>query len=89
MIAAFEEQNTCTIEISLRRCNTAHLPDLHLTATAWSPKADRREVKPLASANVKCRQERFKTMEGVLFFLMYQLDFLIAEGEWAATKNDS
>jgi len=82
MIATFEEQNTVTIEISVRRCNTGGEPDLSLTATAWQPNIDRRVVKPLALKNVKCRAEKFKRVESALSFLLYQLDFQLAEHEW-------
>lgn len=85
LIAAFEEQNTVFIELYVRRCTTKGEADLCLTASAWERNADRRVAKPLAYQSVRCRAELFKRMESAAFYLLYRLDFLLAEHEWEKT----
>jgi len=89
MLAAFEEQNRCVIEICFHRWTTNELPDLSVVAKAWEKTADRRVAKPLGFANVIWRAERLKTLEGLITYLLYRLDFSIAEHEWetADTKG--
>jgi hypothetical protein len=87
MIAAFEEQNHVSIELSLSRWKTGDMPDLSVVGKAWEKGADRRVAKPLAFKNVICRAERVRTLEGVVTFLLYQMDFLLAEHEWDATQQ--
>jgi hypothetical protein len=87
MIAAFEEQNHVSIEVSLSRWTTGDMPDLSVVGKAWEKGADRRVAKPLAFKNVICRAERVRTLEGVVTFLLYQMDFLLAEHEWDATQQ--
>jgi hypothetical protein len=87
MIAAFEDQNRVRIEVCLTRWTTGDMPDLSASAKAWAPEADRRVQKPLAYQNVRCRAERVRTLEGLLSYLLYQLDFQLAEHEWDATKK--
>lgn len=81
-LTAFEKQNRVNIEITLTRVREGDAVDLLLTAKAWDPIVDRRVAKPLASQDVLCRAERIRTVEAVLFYLLYQLDFQLAEHEW-------
>ena len=85
MIAAFEEQNAVRIEVSLARWTTGDMPDLSVVGKAWEKDADRRVAKPLAFQNVICRAERVRTLEGVVTYLLYQLDFALAAKEWQKT----
>lgn len=89
MLTVFEEQNRVNIEITVTRVREGSAVDLLLSAKAWDPSADRRVVKPLACQSVLCRAERIRTVEGVLFYLLYQLDFQLAEHEWAGTNRPS
>lgn len=88
-LTAFEQQNRVDIEITLTRVREGDAVDLLLTAKAWEPTVDRRVAKPLASQNVLCRAERIRTVEAVLFYLLYQLDFQLAEHEWESTGKPS
>lgn len=88
MVNSFERQNGITLEVTLSQEETNGAPDLKLTAKAWLPKSDRRVVKPLASMSVTCRRERVRRLEGAITYLLYQLDFLLAEKEFAATDFD-
>lgn len=82
MMAAFEDQNRVRIELSVMRWTDGEEPDLSISAKAWEQAADRRVAKPLAFQNVICRAERIRTMEGLLTYLLYQLDFQLASREW-------
>lgn len=87
MLAAFEEQNRVRIEVSMMRWTSHREPDISLSAKAWELTADRRVAKPLAFRNVTCRAEGVKSLEGAITYLLYQLDFQLAEHEWG--RNDS
>lgn len=89
MLTAFEEQNRVTIEICISKLLDSQLPDLRVIGKAWELAVDRRVVKPLASVSVVCRAERIRTLEGLVTFLLYQLDFQLAENDWGAGKNHS
>lgn len=87
MLLAFETQNRVDIEICLSSCVTNGQPDLECRAAAWEPGKERRGAKPLALKSVTWRAERFKSIEGLITFLLYQLDFLLGEHEWETTKS--
>ena len=82
MLAAFEDQNKCRIEVTFSRWTTADHPDISVSAKAWEREADRRVAKPLGFTNVIWRAEKLKTLEGLITFLLYQLDFQLAENEF-------
>jgi len=82
MLAAFEDQNHSVIEICLHRWTTDEQPDISVVAKCWERNADRRVAKPLAFTNVIWRAERLKTLEGLVTYLLYRLDFLLAENEF-------
>jgi len=88
MIAAFEDSNHVRIEVCLTRWTSEDMPDLSACAKAWELDADRRVAKPLAFQNVRCRAERVRTLEGLLSYLLYQLDFQLGEREWESVKNN-
>lgn len=87
MLAAFESQNRCQIEICIHSTITADQPDLRVIGKAWERGADKREAKPLGSASVIWRAERLKTLEGLITYLLYRLDFCIAENEFASVPK--
>ena len=87
MLAAFEEANHCRIEVTFSRWTTAEQPDLSVVAKAWNREDDRRVAKPLGFVNVIWRAERLKTLEGLITFLLYQLDFQLASNEFASANT--
>lgn len=89
MLSAFEEQNRVTIELSITKLLGSEVPDLRVIGRAWEVGVDRREVKPLASQSVICRAEQIRTLEGLVTYLLYQLDFQLAAHEWDAVKTSS
>jgi hypothetical protein len=88
MIAAFEDTNHVRIELSLMRGSTNGSPDLSVSGKAWELEADRRVAKPLVFVNATCLRERVKTLEGLVTFLLYQLDFQLGAYEWQKTGAD-
>jgi len=82
MLDAFEKQNNCQIEICIHSATTMEQPDLRVMGRAWEKGADRREAKPLGSTSVIWRAEKLKTLEGLITYLLYKLDFCIAENEF-------
>lgn len=85
MTKAFEEQNRVRIEVTVSLVETMGQPDLRFDAKAWSLEGDRRGAKPLAYSSAVCRADRFKTMGGAYSYLLYRLDFAIAENAWQAS----
>lgn len=86
-VVAFEEQCRCRFILTMRSCPDATEPDLW-----WEAKAvgiEGASVVPvlLASAQCRCGQEQYRTMEAAILFLLYQLDFQLGEREWAKTRS--
>jgi len=88
-LSAFEEMNRVRIEICLHHSTLNDLADITVTAKAWERGAERREAKPLGLVSVTWRAEGFKSLEGLITFLLYQLDFQLARGEFDAVKPNS
>jgi len=84
MLSIFDKQNRTRSTIEICGWTTGGEPDLSITAKSWSPEDDRRVAKPLALVNVLWRRERFRTMEGLFTYLLYQLDFQIADVGWGS-----
>lgn len=78
----FQEQNQCAIEVTVSQVVTNGAPDLRFDAKAWPKDVDKRGARPLALSSAVCHADRFKTIGGALFYLMYRLDFAIAEHAW-------
>jgi hypothetical protein len=92
MLQTFENQNKVSIEVCLHRWTTHGQPDISVSGKAWAREADRRAAKPLGYVNVQWRAERFRSLEGLITYLLYQLDFAIASNELenvATKKADS
>ena len=86
LIAAFEEQNGVRVSLRMGLVTRGIASDLTVVGEVWDRNQESGEAKPLASQTVLCRRERFRTMEGLFTFLMYQLDFQLAELEWAKSR---
>lgn len=69
----------------MRSCNDTNMPDVWFEAKALSrPRADAVPVL-LASSQLSCGAARLKTMEAVVFRLLYAIDFQLAEAEVKGT----
>ncbi len=84
----FEMENNVRLTFVGAFCLTGGLSDLVWSLTAFPREVESGEVKTLASVSAKCRAQGFKTLGGLLFFLLYQLDFQLALGEFdSITKS--
>jgi len=82
MWEAFEAQNSVRIVLTANSCLTGGLADIRWQAQALEESSENGEAKVLASASVTCLAGRYKSLEGLITFLLYQLDFKLAEHEW-------
>ncbi len=81
MVKAFESQNRVVVEICLLAGGTEELPDLIAEGRGYTSATADVERALLASVKCRWRAERFKSLEGLLTFLLYQLDFALASYE--------
>lgn len=82
MMEAFEAQNRVRILLTATSCLTSGQADIKWQAQAIGEDAGSSVAPVLASASVTCLAGRLRTMEGLITFLLYQLDFQLAEHEW-------
>lgn len=83
LVAAFELHNSCKITLSCSLALHNGYLDLLWEATARKSTPKDQEVTGLVLANVKEWAGGYKTLKGVHSFLLYQLDFALAESEFA------
>lgn len=84
-LIAFERQNNVRIVITFRTCKGTEAPDMWAEAKAIG-KADSSGVPSLlVLASVRCGGSNFQTVDAAVLSLLYQLDFQLAEREWAAS----
>jgi hypothetical protein len=86
-MTAFAEQNDCEIYLELTTAKHKDGPDIAARAYAWPKNSDRRGARPLALVSLTWREGRYRSLTGLLFYLMYHLDFKLAEYEWGTTKG--
>lgn len=82
IIVAFERQNNCRIETTLLSVDWRGEKCLLAEAVAWSRENVSGVRLRLASANVRCQEQRLATFEAVILNLLYALDFKLAEREF-------
>jgi len=87
MLVEFERQNSVTIEMVLEADVVDGVPDVGVRASAWAQNVDKRGAKPLALQRLGYRQGRFKSLEGLVTYLLYQLDFQLASFELDEKKD--
>lgn len=86
MMEAFDAQNRVRTVLTGEACLTGGLADIRWQAQAMSLETESGEVSVLASVSATCLQGRFRTLEGLISYLLYQLDFQLAEHEWEKIK---
>lgn len=87
MLAAFEDINKVRIELCFARWTTEGNADLSVSCKAWEQNADRRVARPLGFVNAQWNVGKWKTIEGLLTFLLYQLDFELGRHELDGTTR--
>lgn len=85
----FQEQNDCLIYVELSSVETKGMPDIAARAYAWPKNSDRRGARPLALVSLTWREGRYKSLMGLVFYLMYHLDFKLAGAEWDTVEGGS
>lgn len=86
LLAAFEEQNSCRIQIHGYLTKQNGKNDILWVAEAMGGEVGPVGQKRLAYANVRCLEKRLLTMEAVLLQLLYALDFQLGLRELEGTK---
>lgn len=78
---AFERDTLTRIQVTLTYENLNGTPDLCVDGEAYPRGTDPREAKPLASTKSHWRTDRFKSLESVIFYTLYTLDFQLGSPE--------
>ena len=86
-LRAFEEQNRVRIVITVRPCRGQEAADFWLEGKALSEHDVSGVRTLLAFASVKCLGSRHTTMDSAVLALLYQLDFQLAEKEFASVAK--
>lgn len=81
-MAAYEQQEACTLELTVVSAGSAEKPDMRLVLRSGLEVGEDGEVKPSVYASALCSKERFRTLESAILFLLYQLDFMSALREF-------
>lgn len=82
-LQAFEQVNRCHLEIRFSTGEHKGSPDLMMEVIAHENKDQIGDQCSLASVRCSAGVQGFKTMEAVTLFLLYQLDFSLAQNEFA------
>jgi hypothetical protein len=82
LVAAFEQHNRCRITLSCSLALHGGYLDLEWRAAAFEMTPHDQVVTGLALASVTAWAGAYKTLKGVLTFLLYQLDFALAREEF-------
>jgi hypothetical protein len=84
-MVAFEAINNVRLEVRMATADHRGTVDIALTVVAVERSAEDREVRTLASANVRCSAMNLKSLEAALIHALYILDGRLAEGSFAET----
>lgn len=87
MVSAFEEQNRCRITLTFRVQQGLGGPYLIAEAKAVEAGSATAEHALLGLVSASSAQQNFRTLSALATYLLYQLDFAMAEIEWESTKK--
>jgi len=85
LVDAFELQNSCKITLSCSLASHGGFQDLEWTGVAIERKTTDPAAIGSVLASVRVWGGGYKTLKGVLTFLLYQLDFALAREEFDKT----
>lgn len=83
LLRAFEQQNGVEISLCWKVAKRHNKPDLLVSGTAVVGNSSSLGQKCLGSANAICWGSEFKSLMGLVTTLLYRLDFVLAEREFA------
>jgi len=84
-LQAFEAINRVSLTVRMSAELGKGGLDLLLTASADGIEAGEQEAKCLASASVRCSKQGYRSLEAGILQLIYRLDGMLAQGEFART----
>lgn len=87
VLLAFEAINDLNVEVLLTRVDTGAVSDLLVTVRGWSRKVEEQAPEPLVSTKLKCSAMNLRTLENAVIAALYQLDFQLAEQEFARVSK--
>lgn len=87
LLLAFQEINTCILELSMSVTVRSGIPDLSLLMTAFTIDPVSAARVPFASSQCSLLASGFQTMDSAITFSLYQLDAQIAVKELEATTK--
>lgn len=88
VMLAFESMNRVRLEVRLSRVDVAEASDLAITVVAHPMEGEIGEVVPLASVSVRCSAMNLRTLDSAVLAALYQLDFKLAEHEFASAETN-
>ena len=88
LIRAFERTNSVMVTLTGRSVEKNGKTDFQWEAKAWETKHSLSGRQLLGCASVRCGEKRLLTMEAVVLQLLYALDFMLGEEEFARTKPE-
>jgi len=84
-LQAFELVNKCQIRVTLATSVENGHPGLFMDVTAYPEGMEIGEAPPLGFSRFNLGAQGFRTMEAAILFGLYQIDFVLAEGEFSRT----
>ena len=84
----FEELNQVTLILSIASSGTPASPDLIGLCNAYTTKDVAAGAVPLASASARCSALRCRTLMGLFTYLLYQIDFQLADHELSSVNKN-
>lgn len=82
---AFEELNQVRLSLRMSAAGVEDAPDILLAMEAHGRDSEVGGQASLVSVSVRASSLNARTMEGALSYVLYQIDFLLAEREWVET----
>lgn len=86
-LVAWEDINTCRVEVRLCCTRIGEVPDLVVVAVAHQQGPEIGEAPPLASVSVKCSAMRLRSLDAAIIHALYVLDSQLAKNEFEGVNK--
>ena len=84
-LQAFELVNKCELRVTLSVVVDGGTPNLFMDVTAYPSGKEIGEAPPLGFSRFNLGAQGFLSMEAAILFGLYQIDFVLADGEFSRT----
>jgi len=84
-LQAFELVNKCQVRVMLATSVEGGHPGLFMEVVAYPEGIEIGEAPSLGSSRFNLGAQGFRSMEAAILFGLYQIDFVLAEGEFSRT----